>query len=106
MNTCPHCGLPALRFWKKMVVGPARDVYCPNCRNRIGVKVVPAYLSFVPALILIVWIPYMRHEDAMIAAGIGAFLVTIALYWWCVPLERRGLSLKREGAAVSPTSPQ
>jgi hypothetical protein len=102
VNTCPHCGHPALSFWRKMFLGPARDVYCVNCRNRIGVNAVRAYLSFLPALVIIALIPGMRQADSMIGAGVAAFVVTVALYWWWVPLERRGLTLNREGAAVKP----
>ncbi len=88
-----------------MVLGPARDVYCVSCMNRIGVNALRAYLSFLPALVIVALIPGMHRADPMIAAGIGAVVVTGALYWWWVPLERRGLTLNREGAAVKPNPP-
>jgi hypothetical protein len=102
MNTCPHCGRPAMSFWKKMVLGPTRKVSCAQCRNLVGVAKGKAYLSLVPWLIFIACIRFMLDVDSKIIAGIAAILATVALYWWWVPIEKRSLTVDREGAPIEP----
>jgi hypothetical protein len=99
-NTCPHCGRPALSFWKKMFLGPMFKVQCAQCRNLVGVAKGKAWLSLAPWLI-VARMPFIIHVHSIIP-GIAAILVSSALYWWWVPLEKRSPTLDREGAPVQP----
>jgi hypothetical protein len=105
MNTRPHCGRPALSFWEKMVLGPPRKVPCGQCRNLVGVAKGKAWLSLAPILV-VASMPLLFHVFPIILY-IAAFLVSCALYWRWVPIEKRSPTLDRDGAPVKPgTAPQ
>ncbi len=89
-----------MSFWRKISLGPLRDVHCASCKNRVGADVVRAHLAFLPALLVLACIPWMRHIATLIGAGTAALALMFALYWWWVPLKKRGLTLNRDGAAV------
>src|SRR5215468_1917297 len=97
MNMCPHCGGVALSFWKKMFLGPTFKVPCAQCRNLVGIA--KPWLSLAPILILSL-APILI--DAWMPFKFIAAIPVIALYWWWVPMEKRGPTLDREGVPVQP----
>lgn len=94
MTTCPHCGLPALSAWRKLLLGPAARVRCRRCGLAVGVAPLPALASFVPAALLVVAVlaGWMTRPATMVAAAALAIGFSALLYVTVVPLVPRQLT--------------
>lgn len=90
--TCPHCNLHALSPARKLALGPAAAVACRACGLRVGVDPVRAYLSFIPCLAVVTGVQWLPDVATMIAAGVGALVVTFAAYLQWVPLVKRQIT--------------
>ncbi len=47
---CPNCNSPAIGYWKKQFLGPARTIGCDHCGARVSVSA----KHFLPILILVI----------------------------------------------------
>lgn len=87
---CPHCQLPyAVSFMRKSMLGFASHTRCRHCGLKITVHTGYAVLAMLPLLLLVttMLLSPVRDPGAMVALGIGAWL----LYLWLhaqVPLVR------------------
>jgi hypothetical protein len=86
INDCPHCGKPALSFWRKSVLGPARSTPCQSCGKRISVSW-NALLASSPIILAVVTpalIPMSGTATVLLLAI--AFAIAMALHWYTVRL--------------------
>lgn len=96
---CPHCGLPALPTWRKLLLGPAGRTTCRRCGLAVGVAAVPAVLAMLPSLAVVAMAVTgaARHPWLLAAAALLAVLTTTVLHLISVPLVPRQLT---DAAAV------
>lgn len=89
VNDCPHCGKPALSFWKKSTLGPARSTPCQSCGKRISVSW-NALLASAPILIAVAApiLSPMSGTASMLLLAV-AFVLSMTLHWYWVRLVAR-----------------
>ena len=50
MLICPHCGKPAISWFTKLFLGPARSVKCRECDGKLSVS----WLSLIAVIPMII----------------------------------------------------
>ncbi len=94
MTTCPHCGLPALSAWRKLMLGPAARLRCRHCGLQVGVAPLPALASFLPAALLVgaVLAGWITRPAMMVSGAALAIGFSVLLYLTVIPLVPRQLT--------------
>src|SRR6218665_2660831 len=90
-TTCPHCGLDALSFWRKLALGPVATATCRRCGLKVSAAVPQGLLSFLPSgvAIAVVLSGAVRGTGALVAIGAVGWAFTSLLYLVWVPLVPR-----------------
>lgn len=90
VNDCPHCGKPALSFWRKSFLGPARSSPCQSCSKRVSVSWAAMWTA--APVILVAAFPVLSGsapDGIWIAALVVATVISMVLQWYYVPLVAR-----------------
>jgi hypothetical protein len=74
---CPHCGRSTISWLRKMCLGPALPATCSSCGGKVGVP----YTTMLVGIPLVVCL--------MSPLWLPAFVVTIVIWTFLVPLEKR-----------------
>lgn len=89
VNDCPHCGKPAIGFWRKSILGPARIVACRSCGRPVSV----GWGTLVAALPVLAVVFGLSSYDAAALAWtlwmLVALAVSMALHWYFVRVVAR-----------------
>jgi hypothetical protein len=88
---CPSCCQPSFSFWKKMTLGPAKNIQCENCGALVSVPwiksmIVILFVSFFPPVGAIVPFLLMPKQASLmafvIALLVGALTGLFLLSWF------------------------
>ncbi len=84
--TCPHCGAPAMRWWRKFFIPPDRITLCTNCHKRISISgrgMAVITLMAIPLIGILFSLDPGPLKMAVLAVGLTVIAV---LYITKVPL--------------------
>ena len=82
---CPKCHQKTVPVWRKMRLGPAKSVTCPNCGSRIGVPFA-AMLAVIPFLIAIIAAGMVGSLALKVVLLVVGFLALLWIHYKFVPL--------------------
>ena len=88
MHACPHCGGPALKSARKLVLVPGLPVTCRCCGRRIGVSGL-ALLAAIPLVAGLLALRVVEGDLARVIAVIAGVAATGYIQWRHVPLVGR-----------------
>lgn len=77
MVTCPHCDQKAISWQRKMSMGIAREITCPNCGKKLALSWL-AWFNLIPYCFTIFWIfDHTRGWGMWLLIAIALFAVSL-----------------------------
>lgn len=87
MITCPHCGMPAMTLWEKLVTRPRHGRPCRSCGKQVNLAVGWMALALVVPMTLGATV---ANRSGSLIIGALAILagtaVALLLYLYAVPI--------------------
>ncbi len=87
---CPQCQQPGMSALRFLHLGPALPSHCEYCGRRIGVPFGRSMLAILPFIAAILGAPFVESLPLRVATVVLGTAAMLGLWFFWVPLEKRG----------------
>lgn len=88
MHQCPHCGKPAITFWRKAILGPGAPVPCQACEKDVKVSFPDWLKGALPGAAVMVAALFFDSDLIVYGLSVIGLTLMIGLQMLWVPLVK------------------